>query len=99
MTLGEAFARSARKYPEKIACMDDRQSLTYGALNRRVNRWVHALKGLRLEKGHHVATLANTCLPLMEVYLGNLKQGLVTVPLNSRGTLDDIRFQAENTDC
>ena len=99
MTLGEAFARSARKYPEKIACMDDRRSLTYGELNRRVNRWVNVLKGLRLEKGQHVATLSNTCIPLMEVYLGNLKQGLVTVPLNSRGTLDDIRFQAENTDC
>jgi acyl-CoA synthetase (AMP-forming)/AMP-acid ligase II len=99
MTLGEAFARSARKYPGKIACMDERQSVTYGALNRRVNRWFHALKGLRLEKGDRVATLSNTCIPLMEVYLANLKRGLVTVPLNSRGTLDDIRFQTENTEC
>jgi fatty-acyl-CoA synthase len=99
MTLGEAFARSARKFPEKIACMDDRQRLTYDALNRRVNRWAQASKGLRLEKGTHVATLANTCVPLMEIYLGNLKRGLVTVPLNSRGTLEDMRFQVENTDC
>ncbi len=29
MTLGEAFARSARKFPGKVACMDDEASLTY----------------------------------------------------------------------
>ena len=29
MTLGEAFARSARKYPKKIACMDDLHRLIF----------------------------------------------------------------------
>lgn len=46
MTLGEAFARSARKFPEKVACMDDERSLTYDQLNRRVNGWAHAIRGL-----------------------------------------------------
>jgi len=99
ITLGEAFARSARKYPKKIACMDDLHRLTYEAMNRRVNRWAHALEGLGIGKGERVATLSHNCIPLMEVYLGNLKRGLVTVPLNARGTLDDIQFQTENTDC
>jgi len=75
MTLGEAFARSARKFPDKIACMDDESSSTYGQMNERVNRWVHAMKGLGWVKGKHVATLSNNCIPLMEIYLGNLKQG------------------------
>jgi len=99
MTLGEAFARSARKFPEKIACMDDEGALTYLQMNRRVNRWANASEGLGLRKGRHVATLSNNCLPLMEVYLGNLKRGLLTVPLDSRGTLDDVCFEAESTDC
>ncbi len=99
MTLGQAFARSARKFPEKIACMDDEGSITYERMNGRVNRWAHALKGLGLTKGRHVATISNNCIPLMEVYLGNLKAGVVTVPLDSRGTLDDICREADTTDC
>ena len=79
MTLGEAFARSARKFPEKVACIDDKGSLTYHQLNRRVNRWVHAIRGLGVVKGAHVATLSNNCISLMEVYLGHLKQGIVTI--------------------
>ena len=99
MTLGEAFARSARKFPKKIACMDDEGASTYGQMNERVNRWAHALQGLDRIKGEHVATLSNNCIPLMEVYLGNLKYGIVTVPLDSRGTIGDICFEAESTDC
>ncbi|MBW2204877.1 MAG: acyl--CoA ligase, partial [Deltaproteobacteria bacterium] len=99
MTLGEAFARSARKFADKIACMDDESSSTYGQMNERVNRWVHAMKGLGWVKGKHVATLSNNCIPLMEIYLGNLKQGIVTVPLDSRGTIEDICFEMESTDC
>jgi len=65
--------------------MDDEGASTYGQMNERVNRWAHALQGLDRIKGEHVATLSNNCIPLMEVYLGNLKHGIVTVPLDSRG--------------
>jgi len=99
MTLGAAFARSARKFPNKVAVKDDDGSLTYAELNGRVNRWSHAIKGLGFDKGLHVATLSNNCIPLMEVYLGNLKSGIVTVPLDSRGTLDDISYEAGTSDC
>ena len=57
MTLGEAFARSARKFPKKVACMDDEGSLTCDQLNRRVNGWAHAIRGLGVIKDAHVATL------------------------------------------
>ncbi|HMK65660.1 MAG TPA: AMP-binding protein, partial [Thermodesulfobacteriota bacterium] len=53
---------------------------------------------LGLEKGRHVATLANNCLPLMEATLGNLKCGFLTIPLDARGTLEDICYQAAFAD-
>ena len=99
VTLGESFSRSARKFPDKIACMDDDRKATYRDMNRRVNRWANATEGLGFKKGCHIATLSNNCIYLMEVYLGNLKRGLITVPLDSRGTLDDVSYQAESTDC
>jgi len=98
MTLGEAFSRSARKFPKKIACKDDDSALTYEKLNERVNRFANAMTGLGLEKGAHVATLSNNCIPLMEAYLAHLKLGLITTPLNSRGTVEEICYQAEFTD-
>lgn len=99
MTLGEAFARSARKFPHKTACRDDQKALTYSQMNGRVNRWAQAALGLGLGKGCHVATLSNNCLPLMEVTLGNLKCGFLTVPLDARATVKEIGDQAELTDC
>ncbi|MEW6529222.1 MAG: AMP-binding protein [Thermodesulfobacteriota bacterium] len=99
MTLGEAFARSARKFPDKAACLDDERSATYADMNRRVNRWSNACESLRLTKGTHVATLSNNCLSLMEVFLGNLKKGLVTVPLDCREKTPEIERQARSTDC
>ena len=98
MTLGEAFSRSARKFPKKTACMDDEGALTYEQLNQRVNRFANAMRGLGLGKRAHVATLSSNCIPLMEVYLAHLKLGIITTPLNSRGTLEDLCYQAEFTD-
>ncbi len=98
MTLGEAFSRSARKFPKKTACMDDDGALSYEELNRRVNRFANAMRGFGLEKGARAATLSNNCLSLMEVFLADLKLGVVTTPLNSRGTLDEICHQADFTD-
>jgi fatty-acyl-CoA synthase len=72
--------------------------LTYDQLNKRVNRWAQALLGMGIVKGIHIATLANNCLPLMEVYLAHLKIGVVTTPLNSRGTIEEISYQAGFTD-
>lgn len=99
MTLGEAFERSARKFPDKVACIDDQRGATYAQMHAAVNRWGHALQGLGLAQGAHVATLSDNSLSLMEVILGNLKQGLVSVPLDSRGTRDDVCRQAELTEC
>lgn len=99
MTLGEAFERSARKFPGKVACIDDQARATYAQMSAAVNRWSNALDGLGLGKGSHVATLSDNCLSLMQVILGNLKRGLVSVPLDSRGTVDDVCRMAKITDC
>ncbi len=93
MTLGSCFSRSARKYPHKCAVMDDRGKLSYQQLNRNVNRLANALGGLGLKKGMRVATLSLNCIQLMQLYLANLKLGVVTVPLDARATKDEILRQ------
>lgn len=98
MTLGSSFARSSRKYPDKCAVVDDKGRLTYRVLNRRVNRLANALRGLGLKKGNRVAVLSLNCIPLMEVYLSNLKIGAVTVPLDARGLIHEMGRQLRITE-
>jgi len=93
MTLGNCFARSARKYPFKWAVLDDKKRLSYKDLNSNVNRLAHALWGLGLRKGMRAATLSFNCVELMQVYLANLKLGVVTVPLDARATKEEILRQ------
>lgn len=93
MTLGGCFARSARKYPFKCAVMDDETRLPYRELNSRVNRLANALLGAGLSKGMRAATLSSNCTELMQVYLANLKLGVVTVPLDARATEEELLRQ------
>ncbi len=71
-------------YPDKTAFIHEDRRLTFAELDARVNRLVHALTELGLEKGDRLAILAKNCLPYMEVYGSSEKGGLVTVPLNFR---------------
>ena len=84
MILGDFYRRNVTMYPDKTAFIHEDRRLTFAELDARVNRLVHALTGLGLEKGDRVAILAKNCIPFMEVYGGSEKGGLVTVPLNFR---------------
>lgn len=98
MTLGNSFARSSRKYPKKWAVVDDAGRLSYSELNSKVNKLANALRGLGLGKGVRAATLSPNCIPLMQVYLANLKLGIITVPLDARGTEEEILRQVALTE-
>jgi acyl-CoA synthetase (AMP-forming)/AMP-acid ligase II len=95
ITLGSSFARSARKYPLKVAVMDEQRRITYRELNERVNRLAHGLADLGLRKGDYAATLSNNCTFLMEVYLAHLELGVTTIPLTARETRENIIRQVK----
>ena len=84
MILSDYFRRNVAMYPDKTAFIHEDRRLTFAELDARVNRLVHALTELGLEKGDRLAILAKNCLPYMEVYGSSEKGGLVTVPLNFR---------------
>lgn len=97
MTLGSSFARTARKYPSKLAIADDHRRLTYHRLNDRVNRLANAIMAMGFAKGQRAAVLSNNCTSLMEIYLAHLKLGVVTVPLTARETPEGIMRQVRLT--
>lgn len=59
-------------------------SITYGALEDRVNRLANTLIALGLKKGGRVTILSENTYKYMEVYFGAAKAGLSVTPLNFR---------------
>ncbi|WP_151191926.1 AMP-binding protein, partial [Desulfotomaculum copahuensis] len=84
LVIGEMLARQAGKNPNKTALVEDGRRLSYGGLNRRVNRLANALAGLSVGRGDRVAMMLFNCTGMVEGYFALAKLGAVAVPVNFR---------------
>jgi fatty-acyl-CoA synthase len=92
LLLGEIVRRHARSRPERPAYVIGPHRVTYGRLNALANRFAHALRGLGVERGDRVATLAGNRLEYPAIYFAAAKLGAVHVPLNVRWKPDELRY-------
>lgn len=76
--------------------MDDK-SLTYGQLNRQVNRLAHGLLSMGVESGDRVAILALNCLEYPVIVYAIVKCGAVVVPINFRYKKDELIHVVNNS--
>ncbi|MBU4567061.1 MAG: long-chain fatty acid--CoA ligase [Desulfarculus sp.] len=90
MNMGDMLRRTAGRVPDKPALIMGEASLTYGELNRRVNRLANAFMGRGLVKGDRVAVLTNNCIEFFEIYLALCKSGGVLVPINNLLRLGEL---------
>ncbi len=82
--LGSWPARRARMTPNRTAIVHDGHALTYGELDRRVNRLAHALAGLDVGTGDRVAYLGPNHPAFLETLFATGALGAIFVPLNTR---------------
>src|SRR5512143_2031526 len=73
-----AAGRAARP-----AFIDDKTTLTYGALAERVDRCANALRGLGLEPEQRVLLVMLDTVDFPVAFLGAIKAGCVPVPVNT----------------
>jgi len=97
-TLGNIFLRSSNKVPDKAALGLEGQILTYGELNRKVNRLANGLKGLGAKKGDRVALLFYNCFEILESYLACAKIGAIVVPVNFRFVEKEMLYVIKNSE-
>src|SRR5208283_783673 len=83
MTIGDMLRRNANKFPEKMAVVFEDRSMTFRALNDRVNRLAHALVDRGLEKGDRVGVLVHNCHQFIELYFAAAKAGGIFCPYNN----------------
>ena len=74
------------------AFIDDRRSLSYGALADEVRRMASALLGLGLRREERVLQLMHDCCEWPVAFLGALHAGIVPVAVNTLLTADDYAY-------
>jgi len=81
--MGDVIRRSAHRFPDKAALVFREAEITYGELNRRVNRLARFLLKAGLKKGERVALLSHNGPVYFELYFACAKCGGIFVPVNN----------------
>ncbi len=81
-TLGNVLAQTAQKFPNHTALLFFGKKISYGELDRLVNRFAQALMGLGVHKGDRVAIMLPNIPQMVIAYYGTLRSGAVAVPTN-----------------
>ncbi|MFE7560018.1 long-chain fatty acid--CoA ligase [Kitasatospora sp. NPDC057500] len=84
MNLGRYVRRTAGHHPDAEAVVCGPVRLTYAELDDRSDRLATALRGMGLERGDRVATLAANRAELVVTEVALYKAGLARVPVNAR---------------
>ncbi|MGH7001944.1 MAG: AMP-binding protein, partial [Stellaceae bacterium] len=82
---------------DKLAFVDDRNSLTYAQLAERVDRAAGALRRLGLQPEQRVMLCLLDTLDFPVAFLGAIKAGIVPVPVNTLLTPADYEFMLRDS--
>jgi amino acid adenylation domain-containing protein len=92
----ELVERQARRDPEALAVVDERERLTYGELTDRARRVAGSLRAQGVEPGAAVAVLLPRSAAAAAAYLGVLDAGAAYVPLDPGHPAERIRRAIED---
>ena len=92
LTIGNQFERRAASHAARLAIRTTSQEVSYGDLNRRVNRIAHALVQRPVTGPESVATLLGSDVTQVSAFLGTLKVGRRFVPIDPNFPPERARF-------
>jgi acyl-CoA synthetase (AMP-forming)/AMP-acid ligase II len=89
-SIGELFAEQARLYPARVAIEEGTRTISYGELNRRVNRLVNHLHALGAGHGDCIAILSENRLEYVELLLACARLGCILACQNHRQSHEEL---------
>ena len=89
--LHQWFEQYAARTPDAVACIFDKEHLTYEELNKRANQLAHYLKKRGVGPGQRVGIFVERSLDMMVGLLGIQKSGAAYVPLDPYYPAERIR--------
>jgi long-chain acyl-CoA synthetase len=98
MIIGDIARMNAIRYGHNTAFKDERRTLSYDLVNRRMNAFIRALYGLGLKKGDRVAVLLYNGTEICELLYGLPKGGFAIVPLNYRLVGRELKYMLNDSE-
>jgi long-chain acyl-CoA synthetase len=96
--MARIVSRHAEAQPDREALIDETGSTTWSDLNARVNRLVHALRGLGLRTGDTFSVFCGNRREYFEVMLAAAHAGWRYAPVNWHFTPDELAYVVANSD-
>jgi len=97
MNVGGWLNKRSLVSPDQPAIFFDEQVVTYGRMNKRVNRLSHAMLKTGLANGDRVGVLSRNCPEILEIYFACAKTGIIFVPLNFPLTPPELAHQVTDS--
>jgi crotonobetaine/carnitine-CoA ligase len=97
LTIAELLEDRAGKSPDVTALWLDDVGYTFADLSRRSRAAASALLGLGVRPGESVALLLESCIELVDVWLGAAAAGIVSVPINIANRGDFLTHQLRDS--
>lgn len=82
---------------DKLAFIDDQQSLTYGQLDQRTNAFGNALKSLDLVAEQRILLCLHDTIDFPTAFLGAIKVGVLPIPVNTLLTATDYEYMLSDS--
>ncbi|MFC1714134.1 class I adenylate-forming enzyme family protein [Candidatus Poribacteria bacterium] len=82
MSIAEAFRKTFRRFPKKMAIEFGGKKITFGELDAVTNRIANSLKDLGVEKGDRIAQYVPNGFQLIYTTVSSFKLGAIVVPMN-----------------
>ncbi|HEY1628003.1 MAG TPA: AMP-binding protein [Streptosporangiaceae bacterium] len=95
--IGSWTARRARKTPGRTALIHEERAVSYADLHDRSTRLAHALRALGIASGDRVAFLGPNHPSFLLTLFACGQLGAVFLPLNTRLTPAELRYQVEHS--
>ncbi len=89
---GDGLRELALEDPERTAVIDGRRPITVAELDMRQRKLVGFLRGQGIAGGDRVAVLAGNRAEVLEVTIGNLRAGIIPVPINTLLGPEEISY-------
>jgi fatty-acyl-CoA synthase len=98
LLVDEMLIRSARRFPNKLAIIDNEVRMTYQLLQSRVSNLAGWFQSQGIKKGEKVALLLYNSIEYTECFFALAKIGAVAVPVNFRLQKLEFEYILDNSD-
>jgi long-chain acyl-CoA synthetase len=96
LVLGDIVRLNARRREDKKALIMDEEHLTFGEMNKLVNRLAHGLLRTGLKPGDRVGIWSHNCMEYLPILFAVWKCGGVVVTVNFRFKADEAGYVLNN---